>query len=687
MKKSLLTIAVVIAASGVRAADYRTGRDGPQTARAGQLAGGYYASGYDEKMPVGAFDPSDVPGCVYFDYSANLGWRFAGSSSPSIARTGFGYDVKTLSRNECEAFGFIQFPAGVPATCLCGDKVMRGMTGYTVNGYRAIGTTQAELNVSIRTGANGALNIYALDGITLLATHDLPVERAGEARLKACAIFQIGTDGRWAFIQDHTPISQAPFGYNARILSRQELESYNYASFMAGTKNVGICGDEVTRVVSKGMNSSGGNSVLRLEVKGYDIGHGLADYKVSVRTATDGSLALFDRSGDKLLATYNQNTGVGNLNPTSAPELLPIQDQNSVNPDSINLIASAREVCADISDGIDKIKIAAGISVGAGAVGTLAVGASAAVGFINENSKPILKITLAGAATESKEIIIGDSANGSIKQAVSIAAKDDSAKTAGAITAAINGNADFPFTAKSDGALLTVTAKEKDFLFDQDYVKGLVDQLPAGITAEAQYADKSGVLATVRTAGSFVAGGTQAVAAVSSFIGGAGLDKLAKDMNSCSAIVREIGADLMRRRIETPDDPSIEQMAKISDSCKGLNTKNITDIKKAMISSGILSTVGAAAGIAGGVASVAANKNDFGAAPAAGIDGGQAGAENNVAPVVAAANDESKYLTLATNIMLVASGATSLIGTIISGTVLANLNKNGEIAAKCRDAF
>jgi len=176
---------------------------------------------------------------------------------------------------------------------------------------------------------------------------------------------------------------------------------------------------------------------------------------------------------------------------------------------------------------------------------------------------------------------------------------------------------------------------------------------------------ESQTLGNVRTIGAGVAGATGAVGAVTSFAGTATLDKLIEDMNACDSYVREIESQKTELAFAAPDDATISQMNKIIESCKGMSSKNIADIKSKLKAAGIISAIGAAAGIAGGITSAMAVSKEKD--------------PNN--------KEDTKGLNMVANITSGAAAAGNLGGAILSGVTRSGLIKNGDIADKCKAAF
>jgi len=189
-----------------------------------------------------------------------------------------------------------------------------------------------------------------------------------------------------------------------------------------------------------------------------------------------------------------------------------------------------------------------------------------------------------------------------------------------------------------------------------------ISQSPQPLQPE-QKGGQSNPLGTARTVSSFIAGGTSAASAISSFVGVATLDTLVKDMNACDSYVREIKGQRAELEAEAPKDPLLAQMDDIIANCSGLNSRNIADVKGKMIATGVISATGAATGIAGGITSAVAGSKEKGG------------------------STDTKGLNIGSSILTGTTTAAGLTSTILSGVVLSDLHKNGDVAARCASAF
>jgi hypothetical protein len=232
------------------------------------------------------------------------------------------------------------------------------------------------------------------------------------------------------------------------------------------------------------------------------------------------------------------------------------------------------------------------------------------------------------------------------------------------------------FTSKNSGGIERVRMDDQrqELLESMPGQKAKLDKEKAALLAEKDaLGKKSDTLGTVRTVGNFAAGGTSAVSAATSFVGMSQLDDLIKDMNACDSYVREIKEQRFELADEDPADALLPEMDRIIAACSGLNSSNIQDIKGKMMASGIISSVGAGTGIAGGVTSViAGGKEKKGADPTLSNTKTETG---------------TKGLNLASNILAGVTTATSATSVVLGGVTLAELANNDDTAKACRDAF
>jgi hypothetical protein len=149
--------------------------------------------------------------------------------------------------------------------------------------------------------------------------------------------------------------------------------------------------------------------------------------------------------------------------------------------------------------------------------------------------------------------------------------------------------------------------------------------------------------------GAFASGGLNAGAAAANFIGRSQLDDLIADMDECKRALGEIERERTELVLENPNDRSIREMDLILENCNGFNQGNILGIGKTLAASGIIAAIGAAAGIAGGIAAVKDSK--------------------------------------AANVLSVGSGASAAASAVLSGITITGLEKNTGTAEKCGKAF
>ncbi|MDR3208573.1 MAG: hypothetical protein LBT45_01860 [Rickettsiales bacterium] len=280
-------------------------------------------------------------------------------------------------------------------------------------------------------------------------------------------------------------------------------------------------------------------------------------------------------------------------------------ENSEINEIKIRFSASyekAKSFCSTLPADIDKIKILAGIGIGAGATGTIAGGTALVAGIIKSKIDKLENMT-------AEQLL--------------------------------------------------------------EYARRLEKDAGALEMERSNLAQKSKNMGNVRTAGAFVSGAGGIVGAASSFGGLKTLDALIVDMNACDSYVREIEKQAMELRFAAPDEPSLAKMSAIVKNCKGMSSKNIADIKSKIKAAGVISAVGAAAGVAGGITSAIATSNERQGASAAG----------------AAGKDSTKGLNMAANISSGIAAAGGLGGAIISGAALSGLINNAELADKCAGMF
>ena len=277
-------------------------------------------------------------------------------------------------------------------------------------------------------------------------------------------------------------------------------------------------------------------------------------------------------------------------------------------------LGKAKGFCSGLAGKLDSVKVMAGIGIASGAVGTIAGGAALTTGIMKSAED------LAAKSRKNAE---------ALKELMAIAKKPN--RTEGDVMAAFK------------------------------ILEGMNKSEQQSSTVNA----RSQLLGNIRTGTAFAAGGTGAIGAITSFAGVGTLDKLIEDMNACDSYVREIESQKNELTFAAPNDSTITQMNKIVESCKGMSSKNIADVKSKLKAAGIISAIGAAAGIAGGITSAIAVSKEKD--------------PNN--------KENTKGFNTAANITSGVAAASGLGGAILSGVTLSGLNKNGDIAAKCKAAF
>ncbi len=141
--------------------------------------------------------------------------------------------------------------------------------------------------------------------------------------------------------------------------------------------------------------------------------------------------------------------------------------------------------------------------------------------------------------------------------------------------------------------------------------------------------------------------------------------QVAEKMKSCNQAVGDvkIAKNLLSALIddfsEVVDRSEINVANNIISACPGFNSESIITIKNTMVASSVVSGIGTATAATGTVTSVLANTNKF-------KENGKAG-----------------KLNLTSNIMAGITAGTSLTTTALSGSVLAKIKKERDIAADC----
>jgi len=285
-------------------------------------------------------------------------------------------------------------------------------------------------------------------------------------------------------------------------------------------------------------------------------------------------------------------------------------------------VARARSACGSLPDKLNAVKLLAGISTGAGVVGTLGGGTGLVAGGI----KLATDVELGNAPDPAVKLA-------RLKELEQVASQPD------------------------DNAL--ITALPEVFELDEYFMKGKANMDQANLD---MLRSRSHTAGNVRTVGAFVGGAGGAGGAAVSFISLKTFDEIIEAMNECMTGVAEIGRQRMELMAVNPGDASLAEMSRIVENCRGMNPRNIDEIKNKMKTAGIASAVGGAAGLAGGVTSVMAQSGN---------------------PVA----DPKTGLNAASTVLSGVSGAANLGGAVISGGTLSGLVKNSEAADRCAKAF
>jgi len=191
---------------------------------------------------------------------------------------------------------------------------------------------------------------------------------------------------------------------------------------------------------------------------------------------------------------------------------------------------------------------------------------------------------------------------------------------------------------------------------DENRVRYIV-QNTDGLSYVSERAQSLGVASTVTT---FVSGGMNAVAAGSAIAARAttDFDQIRQDMTDCENFARSL-----------TDDPNVMR------ACQGFNVQNIDVIRNNLAIAGVVSVLGTAAGVVGGIRSIAANN----IIPGDGVNGGEA--------QVKQAQEQRLSSQNQSNAFAIGSAVAGLASGLITGVPLINLQRNARIASDCLRAL
>ena len=361
--------------------------------------------------------------------------------------------------------------------------------------------------------------------------------------------------------------------------------------------------------------------------------------------------------------------------------------------------SKANKFCGNLSGKLDSLKVMAGISTAASGVGTLAAGTALITGAAKSvKDKQIGKIQgemaeRNAASPEMREYDILDGTKGyEVNKYTDSGLTTDEGEPIitrhGQSTPESMIDKDRAIKAAEDFLKMTQSQRDaldvEELLYAAYGMKMMNEQDQAKIDGLAK---KSQGLGTARTVTSFVAGGTSAAAATFSFIGAAQIDDLIKEMNACDSYVREIKSERGELLAEGLGEghSTIKEMTQIISDCSGFNSGNISNIKSKFMATGIISAVGTATGVAGGITSaIAGSKEKAGASATASVSNRDCRPEDGPT-----CRDKSgtKELNTASNILAGVTTATSATSTMLSATMIFSLKKNSDIADRCKRAL
>lgn len=356
-------------------------------------------------------------------------------------------------------------------------------------------------------------------------------------------------------------------------------------------------------------------------------------------------------------------------------------------------LGKAQPFCQSLPEKINNLKILSGVSGVSGAVGAASGGVAIYSGF----SKQKIDADIA----EQEKII--NEAQAEIEKNSGPVAISTNAKVSLELTALQDKFVETPdnvveadiasvFNLVDSWKNVDQSAKEAIMAEVSEYPGRVSARQTALGNANAAIADaneklaglreQSKVMGNVRTGTNFGAGVVQGGAVAVNLIGVAQIDEIVTNMNACDTYIREIEQQRNELLFAAPDDPDIARMGNIFESCKGMSSKNIADVKAKLRTAGIISAVGAGIGVAGGVTSAIAVSKEQGKAT-----DGENQAVASASASKTAKEGGTKELNIASNVLAIGTTATAVATAVISGVTLSGLVKNGEIAEKCASVF
>ena len=293
------------------------------------------------------------------------------------------------------------------------------------------------------------------------------------------------------------------------------------------------------------------------------------------------------------------------------------------------------EVCPNISEGIRRLKVMAGVSIVGGSVGIAGGTTAIVMGYLK--------------AKEDRDLLRQEQYMREYAQRMEEIANE-----------------------------IEAMSPEEFFLFIATQVE--FERWLEANRAHAAGMARSQMFGNIRTGAAFVAGAGHIVSATSAFLVGHGgnfgdlLDALESDMRECNNAAETIM--YVRNSLSLMHGADFNHLARLSsiaENCGGFNPENVQSIRNRMRAAGWVHAAGAATGIAGGITSAIAVRQE-GASPVA------LGARD-------AADGGTRQLNIAANALAVGTAVTAIAGTIVSGTTLALLNRNERSADACARAL
>ena len=294
------------------------------------------------------------------------------------------------------------------------------------------------------------------------------------------------------------------------------------------------------------------------------------------------------------------------------------------------MVAAARgralEACRSLDDGMRSLLILTGVTVGAGVVGVGAGAAGAVTGFMQTAEDRDNFVALMANQEGISEVLTvrEERFDASIGQMEDNMTPD----------LAVQQEADVLFF---EGLQRAASPQDR-----VRFIAANTDRADMELVSQ-----RSQVLGQVATVSTFAAGGANVIAAGTAITARvtADFDQIRQDMGDCEAFARQVVTD-----------PNVLR------SCQGFNAQNIDVIRNNLAIAGVVSVLGGAAGIYGGVRSMHANQID---------------------PTTEVEAAVREHLQMHRNVAAIVSGGAGLVSGLVTGVPLINMQRNARIARDC----